>query len=44
MDFDISKDGTRFLMIESETAGLSLVVLPDWRSELRQLTSASKAP
>ena len=44
VDFDVSKDGTRFLMIESESAGLGLVVVPDWRTELRQLTSARKAP
>ncbi len=37
-DFDVSPDGTRFLMIESETSGLNLVVIPDWRTELRRLT------
>lgn len=44
VDFDISKDGTRFLMIESETSGLGLVVVPDWLTELEQLTSARKSP
>jgi eukaryotic-like serine/threonine-protein kinase len=39
-DFDVSPDGSRFLMIESETSGLSLVVVPQWRSELRRLTNA----
>jgi serine/threonine-protein kinase len=38
-DFDISRDGSRFLMIESERSGVSLVVIPNWRTELRQLTS-----
>jgi len=38
-DFDVSNDGTRFLMIESETSGLSLVAVPDWRSDLRRLTA-----
>ena len=39
-DFDVAKDG-RFLMIESDTSGASLVVIPNWRTELRRLTSAS---
>ena len=38
-DYDVSKDGSRFLMIESETSGLGLVVIPNWRTELRRLTS-----
>jgi serine/threonine-protein kinase len=38
-DFDISKDGTRFLMIESETSGPTLVVVPNWRTELRRRTA-----
>ena len=29
----------RFLMIESESAGPTLVVIPNWRTELRQLTA-----
>ncbi len=37
-DYDVSLDGTRFLMIESDTSGLSLVVVPNWRTELRRLT------
>jgi Tol biopolymer transport system component len=36
--FDVAKDG-RFLMIESATSGVSLVVVPNWRTELRRLTS-----
>ena len=42
VDFDVAKDGMRFLMIESESAGLGLVVVPDWRSELRPLAAARK--
>jgi serine/threonine-protein kinase len=37
-DYDVSRDG-RFLMIQSETSGLGLVVVPNWRTELRQLTA-----
>ena len=37
-DFDVAKDG-RFLMIESATSGVSLVVVPNWRTELRRLTA-----
>jgi Tol biopolymer transport system component len=36
--FDVSKDG-RFLMIESAASGLSLIVVPNWRTELRRLTT-----
>ena len=41
-DFDISKDGTQFLMIESGTAGLGLVVVPNWLTELKRLGAATK--
>ena len=41
-DFDVSRDGRRFLMIETRTPGLRLVAVPNWRSELRQLTSPGK--
>jgi hypothetical protein len=37
-DFDVTKDG-RFLMIESDTAGANLVVIPNWRTELKRLTA-----
>ena len=43
LDFDVSQDG-RFLMIESQTSGLGIVVVPNWRSELRRLTSAGVTP
>jgi serine/threonine-protein kinase len=42
-DFDVSSDGSRFLMVQSEPTGLELVVIPNWRSELRRLTT-SRAP
>ena len=38
-DYDVSTDGTRFLMIEPQTSGLSLVVVPNWRTDLRRLTA-----
>ena len=41
-DYDLSRDGTRFLMIESEPAGLHLVVIPEWRTELHELTATRK--
>ncbi len=41
-DYDISHDGTRFLMIETETSGLNLVVVPNWLTDLRQLTASRK--
>jgi serine/threonine-protein kinase len=37
-EFDVAPDG-RFLVIESESAGPTLVVVPSWRTELRQLTA-----
>jgi Tol biopolymer transport system component len=37
-DFDVSADGKRFLMIEPQISGLSLVVIPNWRTDLRRLT------
>jgi Tol biopolymer transport system component len=37
-DFDVSTDG-RFLMVQSETSGLELVVVPNWRTELLRLTA-----
>ncbi|MEP6574044.1 MAG: protein kinase [Gemmatimonadota bacterium] len=42
-EFDVSPDDKRFLMIEPEAAGLSLVMIPSWRTELRQLTGG-KSP
>jgi serine/threonine-protein kinase len=38
-DFDVSRDGSRFLMIASETAGPGVVVIPNWSTELRRLTA-----
>ena len=42
-DFDVSADGSRFLMIQSQPTGLELIVVPNWRTELRRLT-APKSP
>ena len=36
-DFDVAADG-RFLLVESERFGVSLVAVPGWRAELRRLT------
>jgi serine/threonine-protein kinase len=41
-EFDVARDG-RFLMVESVTSGLELVVVPNWRTELEQLTSAKSS-
>ncbi len=35
-DYEVAADG-RFLMIESERSGVSLVAVPQWRAELRRL-------
>jgi hypothetical protein len=37
-DFDVTADG-RFLMIASEASGVDVVVIPQWRAELRRLTA-----
>ena len=41
-DFDVSKDGTRFLMIEPVASELRLVVVPNWRTDLKRLTAARR--
>ena len=41
-DFDVSRDGKQFLMIEPEASGLELVVVPSWRSELKRITGGKK--
>ena len=42
--FDVSKDGTRFLMIQPEASGLSIVAVPNWLTELRRLTAVKGSP
>jgi serine/threonine-protein kinase len=42
LDFDVSADGSHFLMIETEAIGLGLVAIPNWLTELRQLTAVRK--
>jgi Tol biopolymer transport system component len=39
IDFDVSRDGTRFLMIEPERSGVKLIVIPNWRTELHRLST-----
>jgi eukaryotic-like serine/threonine-protein kinase len=41
-EFDVAPDGKRFLMIEPESAGLSLIVIPNWLTEVRSLTAQSR--
>src|SRR5262249_53566482 len=36
-DFDVAKDG-RFLLIQRDPVGPSLVIVPDWLTQLRRLT------
>jgi serine/threonine-protein kinase len=36
--YDAAADGNRFAMVEGRRGGLSLVVIPNWRTELRRLT------
>ena len=43
LDYDVSRDGTRFLMVESASSGLRLVVVPHWATELKQRTSGGPA-
>jgi hypothetical protein len=38
IDFDVTKDG-RFLVIEADGPNTSLVVIPNWKTELQRLTS-----
>jgi serine/threonine-protein kinase len=38
-EFDVSPDGSRFLMIETKSSGMSLIVIPNWLTELRRLTA-----
>jgi Tol biopolymer transport system component/predicted Ser/Thr protein kinase len=40
-DFDVAPDGT-FLMVENSRLGRSLVVVPEWRTHLRQALAAAR--
>ena len=43
-DYDVSRDG-RILMPAANGSGLRLVVVPNWRDELREkMKQAAKAP
>ena len=37
-EFDVTPDGSRFLMIETRSSAMTLVVIPNWLTELRRLT------
>ena len=39
-EFDVSPDGSRFLVIEPDETGSTLVVVPNWSSELRRVTTS----
>ena len=39
-EFDVSPDGSRFLVIEPDEMGSTLVVVPNWSSELIRVTTA----
>ena len=41
-DFDVAKDG-RFLLIQNQSAGPSVVVVPNWRTELARLTGGRRS-
>jgi serine/threonine-protein kinase len=38
-EFDVSPDGFRFLVVESEAASTTLVAVPNWLTELRRVTA-----
>ena len=38
-EFDVSPDGSRFLVIEPDEMGSTLVVVPNWSSELIRVTT-----
>jgi hypothetical protein len=40
-NFDISRDGSRIVIPSAESATYPLVVVPNWRTELRQRLEAS---
>ena len=42
LDYDVSHDRPRFLMIDSERTVGDLVVIPNWVTELCRLASARK--
>ena len=37
-DYDVSRDGSRFVVIEPDDASATLVVIPNWVTELRRMT------
>ena len=38
-EFDVSPDGSRFLMIETVSSSISVVVISNWLTALRRLTA-----
>jgi hypothetical protein len=40
--FDVAPDGSRFLVFESRNANATLVVIPNWRTELHRLLTPAR--
>ncbi len=40
--YDVSLDGSEFLMIRPESSGVSIVAIPNWRTELRRALAGSR--
>jgi hypothetical protein len=40
-EFDVSPDGSQFLVIEAGASDNTLVVIPNWITELRRVTAAA---
>ena len=41
-DFDVSPDGSRFLVVETDASDNTLVVIPNWITELRRVTAVAR--
>jgi len=41
-DFDVSPDGSRFLVVGADASVSTLVVIPNWITELRRVTAAAR--
>ena len=40
--FDVSPDGSRFLVLEADASDRTLVVIPNWITELRRITAPAR--
>jgi hypothetical protein len=41
-NYDVSRDGTRLVVPSAQSAGFPLVVVPNWRQELRERLGATR--